>query len=141
MSWNFVRFHEIINQRDANNFWFLCWETKKFHSKPLSVPYTMDSSFFSQQMAPWCSNFPHQRLWTSLLLNYVFRVPVFESLVYLLKFNWFQHKKVQLCLVHLLPQNLVRAYSNFLSMLNFLCILKIVLVYSKVRFLYINWII
>ena len=28
------------------------------------------------------------------------------------------------CPVHLLPQNLVRAYSNFLSMLNFLCILK-----------------
>jgi len=43
-----------------------------------------------------------------------------------------------LCLVHLLSQNLVRAYSNFLSMLNFLCILKIILVYSKVRFYYIN---
>ena len=30
---------------------------------------------------------------------------------------------------------------KFFSMLNFLCILKIVLVYSKVRFLYINWLI
>jgi hypothetical protein len=46
-----------------------------------------------------------------------------------------------LCLVHLLSQNLVRAYSNLLSMLNFLCILKIMLVYSKIRFLYINWLI
>ena len=44
-----------------------------------------------------------------------------------------------LCLVHLLSQNLVQAYSNFLSMLNFLCILKFILVYSKVRFYYINW--
>ena len=58
--------------------------------------------------------------------------------------DWLLRVKVQKCnwcLVHLLPQNLVRAYSNFLSMLNFLCILKIVLVYSKVRFLYINWLI
>ena len=46
-----------------------------------------------------------------------------------------------LCLVHLLSQNLVWAYSNFLSMLNFLCILKIILVYSKFRFYYINWLI
>ena len=51
--------------------------------------------------------------------------------------NYDQNK----CLVHLLSQNLVRAYSNFLSMLNFLCILKIILVYSKIRFLYINWLI
>ena len=43
------------------------------------------------------------------------------------------------CLVHLLSQSLVRAHSNFLSMLNFLCTLKIILVYSKVRFLYINY--
>ena len=28
----------------------------------LSVPCTMESSFFSQQMAPWRPNFPHQRL-------------------------------------------------------------------------------
>ena len=33
-----------------------------FLKKILSVPCTMDSSFFSQQMAPWCPNFPHQRL-------------------------------------------------------------------------------
>ena len=32
MSWNFVRFHEIINQRDAKNFRFLSWQTKKFYS-------------------------------------------------------------------------------------------------------------
>ena len=34
-----------------------------FVKKILIVPCTMDSSFFSQQMAPWCPNFPHQRLW------------------------------------------------------------------------------
>ena len=28
----------------------------------LSLPGTMDSSFFNQQMAPWRPNFPHQRL-------------------------------------------------------------------------------
>ena len=27
-------------------------------------PCTMDSSFFSQQMAPWRPNFPNPRLWT-----------------------------------------------------------------------------
>ena len=65
-SWNFVRFNEIINQRDAKNVRFLSWQTKKFYSwKILSVPCTMDSSFFSLQMAPWCLNFPHQRLWFS----------------------------------------------------------------------------
>ena len=65
MSWNFFRFHKITNQRDAENFKFLCWQTKKFHSlKIWSVPGTMNSSFFSQQMAPWRPNFPHQRLWS-----------------------------------------------------------------------------
>ena len=49
--------------------------------------------------------------------------------------------KCCLCLVHLLSQNLVWAYSIFFSMLNFLCILKMILVYSKVRFYYINWLI
>ena len=29
MSWNFVRFHEIINPIDAEDFWFLSWQTKK----------------------------------------------------------------------------------------------------------------
>ena len=28
MSWNFVRFHEILNQTDAENFSFLSWKTK-----------------------------------------------------------------------------------------------------------------
>ena len=63
--------------------------------------------------------------------------------------NWRQQKDISkstelyknLCLVHLLSQNLVWAYSTFLSMLNFLCTLKIILVYSKVRFYYINWLI
>ena len=32
MSWKFVRFHEITNQRDAENFRFLSWQTKKFYS-------------------------------------------------------------------------------------------------------------
>ena len=32
MNWNFVRFHEIINQRDAEHFRFLSWQTKKFYS-------------------------------------------------------------------------------------------------------------
>ena len=50
-------------------------------------------------------------------------------------------RRYNVCLVHLLSQNLVRAYSNFWSMLNFLCVLKIILVYSKIRFLYINWLI
>ena len=30
MSWNFVRFHEITNQRDAENLRFLSWQTKKY---------------------------------------------------------------------------------------------------------------
>ena len=32
--------------------------------KILSVPCTMDSSFFSQKMATWRPNSPHQRLWS-----------------------------------------------------------------------------
>ena len=40
--------------------------------KILSVPCTMDSTFFSQQMAPWCPNFPHQRLWFRLLWNFLY---------------------------------------------------------------------
>ena len=30
----------------------------------MGIPRTMNSSFFSQQMAPWRPNFPHQRLWS-----------------------------------------------------------------------------
>ena len=44
MSWNFVRFHEIQFQTDAESFSFLSWKTKKFYSylkknffKPLSI--------------------------------------------------------------------------------------------------------
>ena len=32
MSWNFVRFHEILFQTDAETFSFLSWKTKKFYS-------------------------------------------------------------------------------------------------------------
>ena len=38
MSWNFVRFYEVINQKDAKNFRFPPWQ---------SFPCTLDSSFFS----------------------------------------------------------------------------------------------
>ena len=51
MSWNFVRFHKIKNQKDAENFRFLSWQTKKCTSL---------------QMAPWRPNFPHQRLCSRL---------------------------------------------------------------------------
>ena len=32
MSWNFVRFHKILFQTDAESFSFLSWKTKKFYS-------------------------------------------------------------------------------------------------------------
>ena len=32
LSWNFVRFHEILFQTDGENFSFLSWKTKKFYS-------------------------------------------------------------------------------------------------------------
>ena len=32
MTWNFLTFHEILNQIDAENFRFLSWQTKKFYS-------------------------------------------------------------------------------------------------------------
>ena len=55
MSGNLASFHEILNQTVAQNFSFLSWQTKKvlFLKKIWSVPCTMDSSFFSQQM-PYC---------------------------------------------------------------------------------------
>ena len=72
MSWNFVRFHEIINQRYAENFRFLTFDSKQngytfatvYRSNCLtvfSIRSTMDSSFFSQQMAPWRPNFSNPR--------------------------------------------------------------------------------
>ena len=42
-----------------------CWKFQisiLTNKKILSVPCTMNSSFFSQQMVPWHPNFPHQRL-------------------------------------------------------------------------------
>ena len=32
LSWNFVRFHEILHHTDAKNVSFLSWQTKKFYS-------------------------------------------------------------------------------------------------------------
>ena len=86
---------KVSRNNSSKRCWKFQFSNKKvlFPPKKLSVPCTIKSSFFRQQISPWCPNFPHQRFWTSLLLNYVFRVPVFESLVYLLKFNLFQHKK------------------------------------------------
>ena len=31
-----------------------------------NINCTMARSFFSHQMAPWCPNFPHQRLWVKI---------------------------------------------------------------------------
>ena len=65
MNWKFAKFHEIQNQRDAENFSFLCWQIKKYYiflKKNWSLPCTMNSSYFSQKMATWCPNFPHPRL-------------------------------------------------------------------------------
>ena len=33
MNWNFVRFHKILFQTDAESFSFLSWKTKKFYSQ------------------------------------------------------------------------------------------------------------
>ena len=55
MSWDFVRFHEILFQRDAESFSFVSWKTKKFYSKkkkfkPLSIS--------KQKSFVYCLNFP-----------------------------------------------------------------------------------
>ena len=52
-----------------------------FLKKILSVPFTIDSSFFSPQIAPWSPNFPHQRLWFPLKW-----VIGFPNTLYLAKF-------------------------------------------------------
>ena len=85
-------------------------------------------------------------LFLSVSHNYQKEIPFLLSFFFFLSFSFFPSFYVyflffNLCLVHLFPQNLVQAYWNFLSMLNFLCLLKIILVYSKVRFLHINWLI
>ena len=52
--WNLVRFHAFINQRDAKISDFYLDKQKSFIPKKiLSLPCAMDSTFFSQQMAPW----------------------------------------------------------------------------------------
>ena len=33
MSWNFMKFYEILFQTDAESFSFLSWKTKKFYFK------------------------------------------------------------------------------------------------------------
>ena len=49
MSWNFARFHEIFYQRDAENFTFLSWQTKKFYSKKKYEVYHVPWIVFLQQ--------------------------------------------------------------------------------------------
>ena len=53
MSWNFVGFHEKKKSKRCLKFQISILTNKK---------NTMDSSFFSQQMAPWRPNFPNARL-------------------------------------------------------------------------------
>ena len=49
MNWNFVRVHKLKNQRDAKNSYFYLDKQKCFIPKKiLSVPCTMDSSFFNR---------------------------------------------------------------------------------------------
>ena len=66
MIWNFVRFHEIHFQTDAESFSFLSWKTKKFYSlkkwffKPFSI--SKHKSFVYQPNFQWrfwhgCSKF------------------------------------------------------------------------------------
>ena len=53
MTWNFVRFSRKRKSK-------ICWKFQisiLTNKKVLSVPCTMDSCFFSQQMAPWRPNF------------------------------------------------------------------------------------
>ena len=47
MSWNFVRFHEIINQRDAENFIFLSWQKKVLFLKKYQVYHVPLVALFS----------------------------------------------------------------------------------------------
>ena len=51
-----VRFHETVNQRNAENFSFLSWKTKSFIPQKNWI-------YFSQKMATWCPSFPYPRLW------------------------------------------------------------------------------
>ena len=53
----------FFNSLKKYELYHVPWTNKNvLFQKKLSVPCTMDSSFFSQKMAPWCPNFPHQRL-------------------------------------------------------------------------------
>ena len=50
-------------------FWVIFWEIDDFiNSFWLNLTF---SSFFSQQIASWRPNFPHQRLWLELLIFYI----------------------------------------------------------------------
>ena len=52
MSWYFARFHEILNQTVAKNFSVYLDKQKSFiPKKNWSVPCTMDSYFFTQEMS------------------------------------------------------------------------------------------
>ena len=64
MSWNLVRLHEILKQMLKISAFYLDKQKKNIPKKILTDHvHTMDSSFFSQQMAPWRPNFPNPRLW------------------------------------------------------------------------------
>ena len=60
MSWNFVRFHEIQFQIDAESFSFLSWKTKMFYSKkkffrPLSISKQKSFVYWPNfQWKFWC---------------------------------------------------------------------------------------
>ena len=51
ISWNFVRFHEIQNQTDAENVSCPSWQTKKFYPKKNMSWAVGQDSFSNQQMA------------------------------------------------------------------------------------------
>ena len=68
MSWNFVRFHEILNQTDAENFSCLSWQIKK----KIHNPFGQNSFFLRQQMEPWWCN-----LWVKILIQ---SISLFSSL-------------------------------------------------------------
>ena len=70
MSWNFVRFHEMINQRDAENFRFLSWvltNKKVLFLKYIKCTMYHGKFFFQPTDGPWCPNFPNPWLCSALL--------------------------------------------------------------------------
>ena len=60
---NDLKFCEVSWNNKSKRCWKFQTNKSFIPKKILSVPCTMNSSFFSQQMALWRPNFPHQRLW------------------------------------------------------------------------------